>query len=491
MNLVLFALLLGSTPVPAADLSNLDFRAGTLTGWEGEGFAVVPGSGGQYTVSSADTRPTGRTALLHRAIVLPADAGVLRCTAHAVHGKAGPPGDKLDVVLLAAGKRVVPKEVRAADGWQRVARLLPADQGQSREYVWHVGSYAGQTVRLALIDEDDRPGCHVVCGGFQLLPRGEFEAKEFNRFMVRLQEKHRLAPLTRYDTKHFTALSNADEKFCTERLQNCEVLYALFCDHFRRKGFAVHDAPARLMVALFDSQRGFEAYLGQRVPPEVTGIYHTPTNRLVVYDYGGNDAYLAIKKQTQRQVKQVESQLDRLRHLDNLSRRAQDVRRGTSTSTVLHEVAHHLSFNCGLLNRGGDVAFWLAEGLACYCEATTNGSWQGIGALNRHRMHQLESGSSAQGGLIPLRALVTQDLFGEDGKAMLPAYAQSWALFRLLMEERPAALRKYLELIHSRRTPDHRLTDFQEAFGADLGPLERRYVEYVKNLLNQLPRPPR
>src|SRR5262249_2599945 len=156
---------------------------------------------------------------------------------------------KLDVVLLAAGKRVIPKQVRTAQGWQRVTGLLADDQGQPREYAWHVGNYAGQTVRVVLIDEDARPGCHVVCSGFQVIRRGEFEAKEFSRFMVRLEEQHRLPPLTRYDSKHFTALSNADEKFSEQRLQNCELLYALFCDHFRRKGFTLREPPARLMVA--------------------------------------------------------------------------------------------------------------------------------------------------------------------------------------------------------------------------------------------------
>jgi hypothetical protein len=488
MNLLLLAFLLGVPPTAQPALANLDFRDGGLSGWEGEGFHLSPAAGGHVTVSSADTGPAGRTALLHRAIVLPADAGVLRCTAAAVRGKNVSANDKLDVVLLAAGKRVIPKRVRTADGWQRVAGLMPADQGQPREYVWNVDRYAGQTVRLALIDEDDRPGCHVICGGFELIPRGEFEAKEFSKFMVRLQEKHRLPPLLRYDSKHFTALSNADEKFSRERLQNCEVLYALFGDHFRRHGFAVHEPPARLMVAMFDSQRGFEAYLGQRMSPFITGVYHTKTNRLVVYDYGGNDAYLATKKQKEQEVRQVQSQMDRMRHLDSLSRLAQDVRTGASTSTLLHEVAHHLSFNCGLLNREGDAAFWVAEGLACYCEATTNGSWQGIGAVNPNRIHRLVNNA---GGLLPLRALVREDTFGDDGAAMLQAYAQSWALFRLLMEERPAALRKYLRLIHPRTTSAHRLDDFQEAFGPDLAPLEKRYQDYVKSLLNQQPRPPR
>ena len=69
-------------------------------------------------------------------------------------------------------------------------------------------------------------------------------------------------------------------------------------------------------------------------------------------------------------------------------------------------------------------------------------------------------------------------------------YSQSWALFRLLMEERPRALRRYLELVYARRTPEHRLADFVEAFG-DLAALERRYQEYLRELVRQQVKPAR
>ncbi len=64
-------------------------------------------------------------------------------------------------------------------------------------------------------------------------------------------------------------------------------------------------------------------------------------------------------------------------------------------------------------------------------------------------------------------------------------YAQSWALFSMLMEQRPKALRKYLALIESRRTPDHRLTDFAEVFGTDFDKLEVSYQGYVREVVKQ------
>ena len=43
-------------------------------------------------------------------------------------------------------------------------------------------------------------------------------------------------------------------------------------------------------------------------------------------------------------------------------------------------------------------------------------------------------------------------------------------------------MRRYFELIHPRRTPDHRLADFVEVFGADLEKLERRHRAYIKRI---------
>ena len=79
---------------------------------------------------------------------------------------------------------------------------------------------------------------------------------------------------------------------------------------------------------------------------------------------------------------------------------------------------------------------------------------------------------------------------GKDAASILPGYAQSWALFRMLMEERPAALRGYLELVRARRTPDHRLADFAECFGADLDRLELRHEQYMKEQVEAHFHPP-
>jgi hypothetical protein len=145
-----------------------------------------------------------------------------------------------------------------------------------------------------------------------------------------------------------------------------------------------------------------------------------------------------------------------------------------------------MSFNTGLLNRDGDQPLWLAEGLATYCEATEQGHWKGIGALNPDQLRSLAAGIRGELRLLPLRALLESDRWLRSRGGVRNAavgYAQSWALFRMLMDEQPKALRRYCELIYPRQTAEQRLADFVQVFGADLAKLERRHRAYIKRVV--------
>jgi hypothetical protein len=310
--------------------------------------------------------------------------------------------------------------------------------------------------------------------------------------MARLARTHDLAPMERCDSKHFVAIGNAATEYTEERLADCETIYALFFDSFRHRGFAVHEPSSRLMVAVFDSQAGFEAYLGGPMPAALTGVYHTPTNRLVVYDFAQNRAFQAGWKRGEEITRGMASSLERQAFSAALSQRARVRRADTNVGTIMHEVAHQLSFNSGLLNREGDVSAWLAEGLACYCEATANGAWQGIGEPNAMRARALAGPAGGQGNFLPLRALVANDDWLRKAASVnqvLLGYAQSWALFHMLVEERPKSLRRYLALVSTRRTPESRLADFAEVFGPDLAGLDAHYQAYMKDLARQQARP--
>jgi hypothetical protein len=479
--------LLLSGPGPAATPpENLDFRTGTFTGWENRGTAFRITVGRVRAVTSSDQGPQGHTGVLRKVLVLPRRAGEIRFQAYAVAPGEDDywPGDaKLNVILAGAGKRIIPKEVRTKESWTTAPLLLPPEAGKPREYRWDVAAHAGRTVQLIIGDQDKRPGAYLYCTGFRVLLREDTEAKTFSRFMVKLAKEHQLIPPARYDSRHFTALSNADEGFTKLRLNNCELIYHLFFDHFRGKGFALHKPPAKLMVAIFDSQAGFEAYLGQKMPLAIVGIYHPGTNRFVVYDFGTNDAFVAGKRAALRRGQMLRRFNMEKRYVETVERLAREYRSGANIGTTMHEVAHQLSFNMGMLNRRGDVPAWLAEGLACYCEATQNDYWLGIGEPNPGRLGTLAAVFAGRGRLVPLRDL----LAGENWRmtnSVLAGYAQSWALFKWLLEEKPRSLRKYLRLIYDRRAPDHRLTDFGQVFGSDLRAMEFRFDKYLRQIVD-------
>jgi Protein of unknown function (DUF1570) len=492
------AALLAVLPSAGDAYANLDFRAASLAQWQGDGFYLTSATGHgpslSFAVCSSDCGRQGRKALLYRTFVVPPNIGAIRFHAAAVRRSGCTADQRLDVVLEAAERRFRPKQVRTDSGWEAAPQLLPLTSGKPREYQWNVADLAGQTIRLALLDEDDRPGCFVFCSGFRLVSRDEVNGREFTELMRKLTQDHKLSPMVRIDSKHFMAVGNADDEFIEERLYNCETIYDIFFQHFRKKGFTMREPKGRLMVAVFDTQAGFEAYLGHPMSTAVRGLYDTPTNRLVVYDFGQNRAFLDTKARGDQEARRVPTSLDRQRVISSFNRRAQDYRTDANIGTVMHEVAHQLSFNSGLLNRDGDVAVWLAEGLACYCESTNNGGWQGIGEPNSNRAATLAAALRAKAAFIPLRELVESDDWirqASNTNQVVLGYAQSWALFSLLMEERPKDMKKYLALIYPRRTPEQRLADFTQVFGTDLAKWEKRYQGYLRDVAATQARPER
>ncbi len=296
--------------------------------------------------------------------------------------------------------------------------------------------------------------------------------------------------MIRFESQHYLAMSNADNSFSELRLGNCELLYAAFFQHFRSKGFKLQEPVGKLHEVVFQSQSSFNDFIGTKVSPFVTGIYIFRTNRLAMYDFGTNKEFIVTKKQAEEKGQRIAAPPVRQRYMEAINRQSDEFRKGHNISTIMHEASHQLSFNCGLLNRSADTPLWLAEGLATYCEATKQGSWLGIGEPNPERIESLRKALAAKSGLVPLTTMLAGDKWlsprGEES-SVLQAYGQSWALFRWLMEEKPAKLRDYLEVLAKRSTPEHRLADFQHAFGRDLKAVQTQYEAYVKRVVNRYP----
>ena len=387
---------------------------------------------------------------------------------------------------------------RSGYAWIRAGKTsitcLGPKKGHLQEYSWNVEAVAGKTVRLALLDDDPRPDCYIVCSGFQMLTDDRTLDRAFEKEVHQFEREHHLKSLVRFESQHYLAMSNADNSFSELRLGNCELLYSSFFQHFRSKGFKLQEPVGKLHAVVFQSQASFNDFLGTKVSPFVTGIYIFRTNRLAMYDFGTNQEFVVTKRKAEERGQRIGPQLERERYMEAVTRQSDEFRRGHNIGTIMHEAAHQLSFNCGLLNRSADNPLWLAEGLACYCEATNQGSWQGIGEPNPERLASLSKALGAKTGLLPLTTMIAGDKWisptGEE-TSVLQGYGQSWALFRWLMEEKPAKLREYLAVLTKRSTPENRLADFQHAFGRDLPAVQKQYEEYVKRLVKRYPPPQR
>jgi hypothetical protein len=461
--------LIAATPLPP-----LDFSTGKQDPWEGSGFHLAPGQARSLA---------GKTGLLHCTFRLPDNAAMLRFRAAAYRQAAADPKMPMDVVLEAPGRNYLPRLVHKEGKWVASEALdTPRREGELAEYLWKVDHLAGQRVRIILLDADSRPGSYLVCSGFELVTRDDVNATHFENDLRAVAEKHDLPPLRRYDSKHFLVYSNAEKRFTQGRIQDCERMHAAFFRHFRRKGFAVTPPAEKLMVAVFHTQQGFEAFLGLHPGAHVTGIYDTPTNRLLVYDFATNTHFLDTKRSLEEAAQKTPSEAERLGRSVLFARQLRDHRDDVNISTIMHEVSHQLCFNAGLLRRGRDTPAWLVEGLAMYCEPTTGGVWQGIGEANPMRSRVLKERKP-----FSLKDLVISDNWIRKTplvEDVIAGYSQSWVLVRMLMQERPREMRKYLELIRERRAPEHRLADFAEAFG-NFKTLEKRFQEYQDELANE------
>lgn len=484
-------LLMLSTFCSDAGPENLDFRQPRFAHWTGQGMKPVTlktASGKSVRGVSSEGWSNGKEdAYLYQTFQVPQNAGTLHVHAWSVT-RTGRSDRQVDVYLEIAGNRVLPKQIWNGTELKDTPAILPSSEGKPREYVWSVSELAGRMARIVILDMDHSPKRYVVSSGITLRRTGEFQTEIFTKEMDQLTTKHRLFPLKQYSSPAFITLSNADQKFTRSQVNYCVAFHDLFLRHFRSQGFDVHTPGDGMKIAIFRTQKGYEAALNAPVGSFITGVYQPQRNRLVVYDFGRNQALQQHEEKVRERIRNAKTVNERRVLSAALSRQVEEIRDGTNVSTLMHETAHMMSFNCGLLNREGDVPLWLAEGLACYCEASSDGRWLGIGKKSEQRLKTLKLVFQGKRVLVPLRDLLKDDQWFRGPKASkygLSGYAQSWALFRMLMEEKPRSLKRYLELIYDRRTPDHRLTDFAEVFGSDLAGLEKQHRAYLKRLVEQ------
>ncbi len=155
-------------------------------------------------------------------------------------------------------------------------------------------------------------------------------------------------------TEHFVGVGNAPpEHYNSRALGICESFAKDFLAHFRERDFKLEFPARRMVVVALKDANSYEAYSGDKRAVAVGGHYDVDANELVVFDFRPNQAGLAA-----------------------------DPKR-VNTFTLVHETAHMLSYNSGLLPAGRDIPVAISEGLATYAELwTPPRDRKGVGKVN-------------------------------------------------------------------------------------------------------------
>lgn len=264
----------------------------------------------------------------------------------------------------------------------------------------------------------------------------------------------------RLRSNHFLALGDGAGSFLRSTLADCEQLLIAYIRHFRARGFEVEEPGRPLLVAAFADDRSFGRY--HKIPSlmeggaQAVGTYDRATNLLSVFDW--------------RNVPQVDRAANR------------------NVQTIAHEATHQLTFNTGLLDRRADTPTCIVEGLGTYGEPRKVVGPSDLGRMNVHRADDLAK-LRRSFPWIHVRQLLTDDSIlraGLYGKVML-AYAESWALIQLLMndEGRLPGFRDYLAAVRARKDGKGREAEAEAHLG-DLDRLDRDLMAYAVRLVRAL-----
>jgi Protein of unknown function (DUF1570) len=220
-----------------------------------------------------------------------------------------------------------------------------------------------------------------------------------------IQAIARKAGLERFRTSHtphFLGLGDAPDPFRQRALGICEELEKAFLAYFKVHGFKLALPAGRLTVITLKDDDSFRAFIGGNPGDEVGGQYDIEINQLVMFDF--------------RDKK------------DNQPGNAERV----NLFSLIHETAHLLSFNAGLLSRKADVPLCVSEGLATFVEMWRPKPKTRIGEINRPRIQVLFESDESEPWIPLTKLLADDDVFGEVKTRQL-AYAECWLLMHYLI----------------------------------------------------------
>ena len=272
-------------------------------------------------------------------------------------------------------------------------------------------------------------------------------------------------------TAHYVILHNASRGYVRWCGGLLERLYVSFINYFTRRGVKVSEPQFPLVVIVFATQTQYIEHCREEVGPAVSqikGHFNLQTNVVTTYDLTGSGGTVSALELARALARPEVQQ---------------------NIATVVHEAAHQLANNCGLLLRWNDTPQWLNEGLAMFFETPdVRGSRAvtSVGLVNTARLAQFRSYLSRRPP-DSLRTLLQDDRRLQNTDTATDAYAESWALVYYLLMQRPQAFTAYVERIASKpplvyADAEERIRDFRETVEDDLEKFDANFVRFISRL---------
>jgi len=345
------------------------------------------------------------------------------------------------------------------------------------------------------------------------LPRDE--AEEARRL-------ERLGPDFRIErTDHFSLAVHRESRTASYRGHILEDLHAAFTLHATNLGLALTPgARAHAMVFTPTREQFLEVIGSNGAPSGLGGAYLEASGLACFYDTLGrreDRVRMARAGELQGDLRRMRREIarmpadatvelryrraptrrygrdDALARIDEALRR---IRRDgvelvyqlgeDSLGIMLHEAAHQLTFEMGLLTRKRPAPLWLIEGLATLFEPIRHGFLLETTRPHWGRWANLEARRRA-GEPIAVAALIANDdgFRGDDPTKSARAYDDAWALVHFLSTTEPEGFTRYVKRVRSRsEAPSEagRTTDFEESFGTSVSEIEARLRSYLEEL---------
>lgn len=244
--------------------------------------------------------------------------------------------------------------------------------------------------------------------------------------------------------------------------QPFEQYYIRLRNYFNAHGFKTSEPEFPMVAIVLRSRSEFDRRLDAEADysKNVVGYYSRISNRITTYD--PTRASLKIQRENPERNWLY------------------------SSSTIVHETAHQVAFNCGIHNRFSTVPKWTSEGLAMLCETPGIYNYKKSTDI-RSRINQMRLKSfrtlmnegKTKGKLLEL---IENDRMFETAPEM--AYAISWGISFYLNENRQSDYMSYLKRDAKRGSfRKHNNLDrvgfFIDHFGKDIDALESRMNIFI------------